>query len=69
MEQLGKRTNESAYQLRITRTLSFRYTQQNTFKGNHPTPKLKSHSEEGIIVLDEETTLKRNSTSKHGIIN
>ena len=56
MEQLGKRTNESAYQLRITRTLSLEI-QQNTFKGNHPNPKLKSYPEEGIIILDEETTL------------
>ena len=32
--------------------------EKNAFKGNHPTPKLKSHSEEGIIILDEETTLK-----------
>ena len=32
--------------------------EKNAFKGNHPTSKLKSHSEEGIIVLDEETTLK-----------
>ena len=32
-------------------------TQQNTFKGIHPTPKLKSYSEEGIIILDEETIL------------
>ena len=33
--------------------------EKNTFKGNHPNPKLKSYSEEGIIILDEETTLKR----------
>ena len=44
-------------------------TQQNTFKGNYPNPKLKSYPEEGIITLDEETTLKRNPTRSNGTTN
>ena len=43
--------------------------EKNTFKGNHPTPKLKSYPEEGIIVLDEEYYSWLEFLSRLGIIN